>query len=943
MNLSAIAVVVAATLATAPQTPVAPVDLAGRVLYSDLPVPGATITGTQGPRTASTVSDADGTFRLGALDDGTWTVRVEMRGFVTATRDVTLPLTDPLTFTLTMRSYRQIVGSTAPSPETSAPEQAPTPNIEDLLAADVINGTVTNGAATPFAQPRAAGNNRPGLGARYTGGITAVFGNSAWNAHPFSFARSSLPAPAYGDTQLGFTLGGALRIPWLVKNGPQMLLGYQHGVLHTATTQSALMPTRAQRAGDLSQSSGAIRDPATGLPFPGGVIAPERISPQATALLAYYPLPNAATAPGANYQTATLSATTQDNVQFATSKAVTRKTALNGTFSFQRAATDAVDLFDFSDANRQSTLTGTAGWTRRFTTRLSARLRYQFTRAAASLTPFFANRVNVSGDAGINGNSQDPADWGPPTLSFPNIAGLRDGDYQHSTGITHAAGGDLLFKRGRHDVTIGGDVRRNAVDTIYQRDPRGTLAFTGAASGDAFADFLLGIPATSAIAFGNADTRLRQYTADAYANDDWRLSGLTLNLGVRWEYEGPFAEAAGRVAGGLLPDRHGLEPRLGASWRPVPASSLVIRASYGLYRNLGVYQPLALLLTQQPPYSRTFSVQNGASTALTLANPFPPSVPSATTFAVEPSFRPGSVQNWQASVQRDLPASLTATAAYIGAEGSDLMQASLPNTYPAGAVNPCPDCPSGFVFATSNGRSLRNALQLTLRRRLHNGVTASVQYTLAKSTDDAATFSNTAVAPKTLAVAQDWLNLAAERAPSSFDQRHLLTATAQYTSGVGVTGGTLVDTGWGRLFKDWTMAAQLSTGSGFPLTPVFFAAVPGTGYVGVRPRLTGVSPDPMVSGSYANAGAYAAPLPGTWGDAARNSIRGPAPFSLDASLARVFRVSGRVNAEWRVAAANLLNRVTFSTIETVVTNPQFGRPTLANPMRTLRMTLRLRF
>ena len=165
----------------------------------------------------------------------------------------------------------------------------------------------------------------------------------------------------------------------------------------------------------------------------------------------------------------------------------------------------------------------------------------------------------------------------------------------------------------------------------------------------------------------------------------------------------------------------------------------------------------------------------------------------------------------------------------------------------------------------------------------------------------------------------------------------------QYTSGVGVAGGTLVDNAWGRLFKDWTIAAQLSSGSGLPYTPVFFATVTGTGHVGVRPRLTGVSPGPIVSGSYANPAAYAAPLPGTWGDAGRDSIRGPAQFSLDGSAARVFRLSGRVNAEWRVAATNLLNRVTFSTIETVVTSPQFGRPTLANPMRALRMTVRLRF
>jgi hypothetical protein len=281
--------------------------------------------------------------------------------------------------------------------------------------------------------------------------------------------------------------------------------------------------------------------------------------------------------------------------------------------------------------------------------------------------------------------------------------------------------------------------------------------------------------------------------------------------------------------------------------------------------------------------------------------------------------------------------------AYLGAKGSHLMQASLPNTHPAGAEDPCPTCPSGFVYVSSKGSSLRNAGQFTIRRRLHNGLTASAQYTIAKSTDDAATFSNTAVTPKSLAIAQDWLDPAAERGPSGFDQRHLVAAQFQYTSGVGAAGGTLVDGVWGTVFKDWTIGIQLTTGSGLPFTPVSFVAVAGTGFVGVRPHLTGLPPRPAPRGSYANPAAYTSPLPGAWGDAGRNSIRGPRQFSLDASVARVFRLKGRLNVEGRVAATNVLNRVTFASINTVVSSPQFGLPTLANSMRRLQMTFRLRF
>jgi hypothetical protein len=591
------------------------------------------------------------------------------------------------------------------------------------------------------------------------------------------------------------------------------------------------------------------------------------------------------------------------------------------------------------------------------------------------VTPFFAGRANVSGDAGIAGNDQDPANWGPPSLLFPDLTGLGDVQNQRSVKQTHGGAVEISLRRGVHNMTFGGDARVMSLDLRSQQDPRGTLAFTGAATGNAFADFLLGVPTTSSIAFGNPHARLREGSYDAYVADDLRISaGLTLNIGVRWEYEAPYTERSGGlgnldVAPGfsavapvaasnpvgpvtgrafptslLRPDTHGFEPRLAASWRPVLASSLVIRGSYGIYRNLGVYQPLAILLTQQPPVSRTFSVQTSAAAPLTLANPFPSSVPaSSNTFAIDPDFHPGSVQSWNASLQRDLPASLTVIAAYFGDRGGHLMQAFLPNTYPAGAVNPCPSCPSGFVYVTSNGTSLRNAGQFTVRRRLHAGLMASVQYTLAKSTDDAATFSNSAIGPSALAIAQDWRDLSAERGPSSFDQRHVVAVQFQYTTGVGVTGGTLVDGFWGTLFKDWTITSQLNAGSGLPLTPVLFRAVAGTGFVGVRPDLTGVALTPAASGAYVNPAAFAAPASGTWGNAGRNSIRGPATFSLDMTVARAFRLTQRMTLEWRVAATNALNRVTFGSIGTVIGSPQFGLPTSANAMRRIQTTFRLSF
>jgi hypothetical protein len=375
----------------------------------------------------------------------------------------------------------------------------------------------------------------------------------------------------------------------------------------------------------------------------------------------------------------------------------------------------------------------------------------------------------------------------------------------------------------------------------------------------------------------------------------------------------------------------------------------VIRGGYGVYRNTNVYQSLALLLAQQPPFSKTLSVANSVAAPLTLANGFSvANAATSNTFAVDPDFRVAAVQSWQLSAQRDLPASLTVVGTYLGAKGSQLMQEFLPNTYPAGATNPCPSCPIGFVYLTSGGSSLRNAGQIQVRRRLRNGLTATAQYTLAKATDNAAAFLRAGDGLQTTSaagfIAQDWRDLDADRGRSAFDQRHQLVAELQFTTGMGIGGGALLDGVRGRLFKGWTIAGQLNTGSGLPQTPIYLTTVPGTGVTGtVRADLTGLPLDNKPSGYYANPAAYAAPPPGRWGSAGRNSITGPAQFSLNGGASRAFLLSSRVTLDWRLDATNLLNRVTYTSINAIVGSPQFGLPIQANTMRRLQASARLRF
>jgi trimeric autotransporter adhesin len=993
----------------------------GQVTFGGLPVPGATVTASSGDKKLTTVTDEQGIFALPDATEGIWTLHVEMLGFQTLTQEITVTAApQPSAWQLMLRPFDDITrGIPRPAPAAPAPTPAtngnastssrgspppaaaaqgrgtgfqragvtatPTPQargnrppVDDSApaadapsqqqAADgfLINGSVNNGAASPFAQAAAFGNNRRGRGSLYNYQFALVEGNSALDARPFTFSGQPTVKSNYNDLHVGGTFGGPLRFQKFWRNGPNVFLGFQHADDTNATTQPGVMPTTLERMGDFSQSRDAfgrsiqIVDPTTGRPFDGGIIPSTRISPQAAALLGLYPQPNLA-GTGYNFQAPLTAFTRQDQFTSRVVQSINNRNQLIGLFAYQRSRTEQTTIFGFEDTSTVSGVDTSLTWTHRVNQFFTMRPRGQYTELTMATTPYFANLTNISGLAGITGNNQDPANWGPPSLTFSStMTPLADGLPNFNRSRTYGGGIEAYWSHGRHNFTFGGDVRRVAVDIESQQNPRGAFTFTGVLTGSDFADFLLGVPATSSIAFGNADKNLRAYSSDAYIDDDWRFSPtLTMKLGARWEYDSPMVESQGRlvnlaitpgftaatpVLGTLLKsDPRGIEPRLSMAWRPVPGSSLVIRAGYGIYRNQNVYQPIVTLLAQQPPLSKAYTIQNSAAFPLTLANGFPaaPSGVATNTFAVDPDLRIGAAQNWQALVQRDLPGSLTIVATYLGTKGTDLLQELLPNTYAPGAVNPCPTCPSGFVFLQSNGSSSRHAGQLQLRRRLRNGLMASIQYTLARATDNATAFGGVSLSGS--AIAQDWRNLDAESAPSNFDQRHQINAQFQYTTGMGIGGGSLLDGVKGKLFKGWTVTGNLVTGSGLPITPIIFTPVSGSGVSGpLRPALTGASTD-APSGSYLNSEAYAPPVPGEFGNAGRNSARGPIPFTFNAGVTRTFQMTERMSLDWRLDATNVIDRLTYTGVNTYFGSSQFGLPAAANTPRKIQTTIRMRF
>ncbi len=208
-----------------------------------------------------------------------------------------------------------------------------------------------------------------------------LFGTSAWDARPFSFASSPTPKPDYSNVQASATVGGPIK-GWRVHgNRGTFFLAFQRTDDTNATTQSALLPTSLERAGDFSTAVDAsgrpltVIDPQTGAPFPGNRIPAERLSPAAQSLLAYYPAANVDAAGRFNYQVPVLSDAQRHNLQLRLTQPLNRDNQLSASVLYENGADHTLDLFRFADTLSASNLDAATDWNRRLAPSLSLRAR----------------------------------------------------------------------------------------------------------------------------------------------------------------------------------------------------------------------------------------------------------------------------------------------------------------------------------------------------------------------------------------------------------------------------------------------------------------------------------------------------------------------------------------------------------------------------------------
>ncbi|MGA8940081.1 MAG: TonB-dependent receptor [Acidobacteriaceae bacterium] len=879
--------------------------------------------------------------------------------------------------------------------------------------------------------------------------------NGALNSAQWSPTLQPQTKPSSYTNQFGITLAGSPYIPGLVKpNTSQFVFLNVTGEknLNAFLGGPSRVPTTLERAGDFSQSTQvvngvtlpvAIYDPSTGLAVTDNNLANATtpISAQALALLQYYPAPNIPlNAQGYNYETISNAGNNQISVNTRYVRTLGGKGGspfggfgrrdsnlpaslrqnINIGYNYSHSARDVRNIFlPLGGASETDGNSLSAGYTVSYG-RLSNHATLTWNRQSSETRNYFTDTANdptVTAGLTIPNQSGGFADTrfynGLPSLNISNFAGLSNTTPNELINQTISFSDFVAYRHKKHNLRLGLDVRRVQADSVGGNNPLGQFTFTGyatespvdraagsqATTGSGFADFLLGLPQSTAIQAGLYKIYLRENVVDWFAQDDWRLaSNWTLNFGVRYEYFAPYTEKndrlvnldhnadftavdpvepgqtgtyGGKYPGGLIdPDRTMYAPRFGFAWRPKFTSKIltsmtremVVRGGYGINYNTGQFATMAKSLSFQPPFAET---QTNDIPVASAANPNPAATGCVTTttttmanmtlangfgcstaetvqnnYSVDKNYRLGMVQVYDINVQKTLPLQLVLNIGYNETKGTHLDVVGSPNSTPSGVTTPGV---APFSYETSVAGSHANSVVVSLQKREQKGVSLGITYTYGHSIDNASS-----VGGGSATSVQDYRRLDLEEGNSSFDRRQSASGNWMLELPFGPNRKYFNKGGlWSRVLDGYSLSGSFTLATGSYFTPSYSGsqaeAASGNLFT-LRPdRVIGEAlKGPGTVGEFFNKAAFAAPAC-EYGTASRDSIEGPGTVSVDASLSRVMTFGGTRSFEIRVTADNVFNTVQYSGINTTENSANFGEVTSAATMRTLLVQARYRF
>ncbi len=838
------------------------------------------------------------------------------------------------------------------------------------------------------------------------------YGNSALNARPYSLTQINPPKVSSWTESAGFNMGGPLKIPRVYDGSDKtfFFLNFGGAWSRNPVDSFATVPTAAERAGDFSADNIQIYDPTSNLTGPrtlmtnsgcaqdagnaaGTCIPQNRISPQSLSLLNYIPLPNL---PGQtlNYHLQTNLPALSNRLNVNLTHQISSKLSLQVRYNLRNGTSHSLVSFPGIEGNTftrgQSVMVRlTQNWTRTFL----HTSQFYFSRNRSLGLNQFSNLTDISGQLGITGVSTAPFDYGLSQINFTNFTGLSDPAPSLNRSQTYRYVDSARWMLSKHTISIGGEIRKMDINRDTDPAPNGQFAFTGlmtsqltssgtpdpsTASGNDFADFLLGYPANTKLQFGNTSTYFRNWGFIAYASDDWHMfPRFTLTYGVRYEAFTPPTEVNGRIANLIVSSDfsqvqcvtpvatagcvagtsaslfHGhynnWAPRIGIAWQP-PGKwfsgqhQMTIRAGYSMFYVENYLNTLAGAMANQPPFAvaNTQSTLSGTTpTLLTLQNGFP-EVSASTltnTVAVNPDYQVPYAMIWNASIEYNLLRDTFLEVMYTGTRGVHLDQ-----LFGFGLATSAPGNATGFTYDTSGAYSNFHALQVRLQKRMSHGLMFMARYTYSKSLDDASTIGGGGQT-----VIQNNADPTGDYGLSSFDMRHQFTGRFFYQLPFGERQ-RFATKGWEKgVFGGWRINASFTAHSGTPYTVRVFSKNPACQNVpGVNSeradQIGGAAlANPTVQ-QWFNTAAFSDPA-GCYGTAPRNSVIGPGAFTINSGLSKTiqFGRDGLRRVDFRWNLTNLLNHVNYSGLSTVLGSQTFGQITGASEMRSMQFTTRVNF
>ena len=781
-------------------------------------------------------------------------------------------------------------------------------------------GTVTN------IQLKTGGN-------AFHGTVFEFFRNTAMDARNY-FRIAPLPKQVLKQNQFGATIGGPI-----IKDRAFFFASYEglRSIEQNAALTNVLTP--AQINGDFSALLPAtqLKSPYTGLPYLNNQV-PVNLVAQNIAKT-YMPLPNTSQG-GFNYSDFVQGNETVN--QYLGRFDYTMNDANQFSFHFIYASRD----FPTIKADPHFTTQGTfpiyniaAQYIHTFSPRMVNELRFGISLEHLKILGGNANTGFTAASIGINGFTLNGAPLPPPQEGFPiiSISGLvAMGDsVSADDSRTYQMVDNLTWSSAKHTLIMGADIRHAQDNADTSNTPFGSLTFNGAQTGNAAADFILGLPSSVITPEGVPLTMARQWRDFTYFQDNWKATpNLTMNLGLRWDLWVPPHDdlGASRTLNfstnppTLIPlptplwkiSHKDFSPRVGFAYS-LP-HQFVVRSAYGITFYGGQFDNINILQLN-PPVDPSFSLANGTNPknppTATINNPVSPSItpgtPNVASLPSDGKHPDLYLQTWNLTLSKQFWSNVI-DISYVGVKGTH-QDTSIPyfNNGPpqpsTGSVNANRPYPTigNIRLLDFHGASAYNGLLVHYQHTLSHQVEFTAAYAWSHLLDNQGGDTNGVRNETQIPTAKEWAN-------GLTDQRHNLTVAFVWqlpTLSGGNRAARAVLNGWG-----FNGIFQFLAGN--PLFVSQSADGENNGNLFQRPDLTGqpLTVAHRTVSAWFNTAAFATAV-GHYGSTPRNpsAIVSPSNDPLTLAVKRNFAMPfERQSLDFRLEVFNALN------------HPQFGAP-----------------